>query len=172
LFIDTIDSIALQKIVDTYHAYTTDIVFASDSTAITGVVSNYAATTSQVKLKYALAYSTVKAALAGTEDYKDYTKTTFDDIMRPEFLWAAMIPFGKTETASGLKNLKDSYDALKAKLAIATALTADIEPLYLTTPTSKIMNSAKFNFVGATDGGDATARATAFNDAGQTTAKK
>lgn len=169
MFIDTIDSIALQKIVDTYHAYTADIVLATD---ITEVVSSYTATTSQVKLKYALAYSTVKAALAGTEDYKDYTKTTFDDIMRPEFLWAAMIPFGKTETASGLKNLKDSYDALKAKLAIATALTDDIEPLYLTTPTSKIMNSAKFNFVGATDGGDATARATAFNDAGQTTAKK
>lgn len=172
MFIDTIDSIALQKIVDTYHAYTADIVFATDSTAITGVVSNYAATTSQVKLKYAKAYSTVKAALAGTEDYKDYTKTTFDDIMRPEFLWAAMIPFGKTETASGLKNLKDSYDALKAKLAIATALTADIEPLYAATLTGTIMDSAKFNFVGATDGGDATARATAFNVVGQTTAKK
>ena len=84
-----------------------------------------------------------------------------------------MIPFGKTETASGLKNLKDSYDALKAKLVIiAPALTADIEPLYLTTLTGTIMDSAKFNFVGATDGADATARATAFNVTGQTTAKK
>ena len=87
--------------------------------------------------------------------------------MRPEFLWAAMIPFGKTETASGLKNLKDSYDALKAKLVIiAPALTADIEPLYLTTLTGTIMDSA-FNFVGVTNGADATAKATAFNDAAQ-----
>jgi hypothetical protein len=64
-------------------------------------------------LQFGLAYAKVKVTVAADADYKDYNRTTFGLYFRPEWLWWAQIPFGKSSAKnSGLKNLKLEYDRL------------------------------------------------------------
>jgi hypothetical protein len=74
------------------------------------------ADTHPVLLQFGLAYAKVKVTVAADADYKDYNRTTFGLYFRPEWLWWAQIPFGKSGSHSwsnsGLKNLKLEYDRL------------------------------------------------------------